>query len=85
MINFDKTSENPNHIVVGWRLSSVSGWGIYGQNLTYQLIRQVLSINSPSRHTTKTPTYNNMIRIFRSFVKIYHLVPELNAEITTNA
>ena len=37
MINFDKTSDNPNHIVVGWRLSSVSGWGIYGQNLTYQL------------------------------------------------
>ena len=37
MINFDKTSDNTNHIIVGWRLSSVSGWGIYGQNLTYQL------------------------------------------------
>lgn len=40
MINFDETSKIPNHIVVGWRLSSVSGWGIYGQNLTYQLIKK---------------------------------------------
>ena len=38
MINIDSTSKVvSNNIVLGWRLSSVSGWGIYGQNLTYQL------------------------------------------------
>ena len=51
MINFDKTSENPNQIVVGWRLSSVSGWGIYGQNLTYQLKKKRTSSNNISKTT----------------------------------
>jgi len=30
----------PKSIVVGWRPSSVSGWGVYGQNLIRQLIEK---------------------------------------------
>jgi hypothetical protein len=32
--------ETPKSIVIGWRLSSVSGWGVYGQNLIRQLIEK---------------------------------------------
>ena len=30
----------PSNIAIGWPSSSVSGWGIYGLNLTLQLIGQ---------------------------------------------
>ena len=32
--------ETPKSIVIGWRLNSVSGWGVYGQNLIRQLIEK---------------------------------------------
>ena len=30
----------PANIGIGWRLSSVSGWGVYGLNLTLQLLNK---------------------------------------------
>ena len=33
-------SDVPNSIVVGWRPSSVSGWGVYGQNLICQILKK---------------------------------------------
>ena len=35
-----ETASLPKSIVVGWRPSSVSGWGVYGQNLIRQLIEK---------------------------------------------
>ena len=33
-------ADKANSIVIGWRPSSVSGWGVYGQNLLCQIIEK---------------------------------------------